>query len=296
MKRVLPESAGVEHRFVDVDGLRTHVALAGDGEPLVLLHGWPQHWWQWRHVIAPLAERHLVICPDLRGLGWTDAPQDGYRPAVMATDVLGLLDRLGVQRFGLIGHDWGGVAGYQIALQHPERVTGYVALNTANPFLRPKPQVLRDGTRLWHVAANALSRHMSGTTIPKWALSHWIYRTATLSTEDRDIFLAQFMEPDRVRATVTYYRNLAAKEIPSILAGRYRRYRLTVPTLVLAGDRDPLLPPSQMSGFGTYATDLRFELLKDVGHFPATEVPETVADRALRFLERMWSHRGGGRD
>jgi pimeloyl-ACP methyl ester carboxylesterase len=281
--RPLPQLAGVEHRFLSVSGLRTHVALAGDGEPLVLLHGWPQHWWQWRHVIAPLAEHHRVICPDLRGLGWTDAPPDGYRPAVMAEDVLGLLDGLGVRRFGLIGHDWGGAAGYQIALRHPERVTGYVALNTANPYLRPTAQVLLNGARLWHVLANALSRHMAGTTIPKWALRHWIYRTA-LGEEDRETFLAQFREPARVQATVSYYRNLAAKEIPAILAGRYRRHRLTVPTLVLAGDRDPLLPPSQMSGFGSRATDLRFELLEQVGHFPATEVPATVADRALRFL------------
>ena len=291
--RPLPELPGVEHRFVDVGGLLTHVALAGrdDGgsDPLVLLHGWPQHWWQWRHLIPPLAARHRVICPDLRGLGWTQAPPDGYRPEVLADDVLGLLDRLGVRRFGLVGHDWGGLAGYLLALRHPDRVTGYLALNTASPFLRPTPGVLADGAHLWHIAANAaplLGPRLAGGAIPRWALRHWIHRASALTPEDHAVFMAQFQEPARVRATVRYYRNLIAREIPLLLAGRYRWARLTVPTLVLAGDRDPLLPHGRMAkaGFATPAAALRVERIEGVGHFPATEHPALVAERALDFF------------
>ncbi|HEU5024622.1 MAG TPA: alpha/beta hydrolase [Spirillospora sp.] len=282
--RPLPDLDGVEHRFVDVDGLRMHVALAGRGEPLVLLHGWPQHWWQWRHLIGPLAEHHRVICPDLRGLGWTAAPPDGYSPAAMADDVIGLLDRLGVRAFGLIGHDWGGAAGYVLALRYPGRVRRFIAINTANPFLRPTPRVLLNGTRLWHIVANAAGHRLAGSAMPRWALRHWPHRTAALTRDDRTVFLAQFREPARVRATVRYYRNLLLREIPSLLAGRYRWARLTVPTLVLSGDRDPLLPASQMSGFGRHATNLRVELLEGVGHFPAAEEPTEVVHRALRFL------------
>ncbi|SDZ29876.1 Pimeloyl-ACP methyl ester carboxylesterase [Amycolatopsis xylanica] len=290
--RPMPELAGVEHRFLDVGGLRTHVALAGRGDPVVLLHGWPQHWWQWRHVIPVLARHHRVICPDLRGLGWTDAPPDGYQPGVMADDVLGLLDRLGVRRFGLIGHDWGGAAGYLLALRHPDRVTRYIALNTANPFLRPIPGTLRHGPRLWHILANSLpllGPRLAASTIPRWALRRWIYRTATLTSEDQAVYLAQFSEPDRVRATVRYYRNLISREIPLVLAGKYRWALLTVPTLVLSGDRDPLLPVSLMTGHGTHATDLRAELLAEVGHFPATEVADRVARRALQFFAAIGS-------
>lgn len=285
--RDMPVADGVEHRFVDVNGLRMHVALAGSGEPLVLLHGWPQHWWQWRHIIGPLSERYRVICPDLRGLGWTDAPQDGYAPATMADDVIGLLDRLGVTQFHALGHDWGGLIGYLLALRYPHRVRRYVALNTASPFLRPTPRVLAGGLRLWHIPANAapvIGPRMASAAMPNWALRHWIYRTSALTSEDRLIFAAQFEEPARARATVRYYRNLVLREIPRLLSGQYRWSRLTVPTLVLAGDRDPLFPVSALSEFGSHATDLRVVVMADVGHFPATEQPQRVVDHVMQFF------------
>src|SRR4051794_27795356 len=88
-----PSVPGVTHEWVDAGGLRTHVALAGapDAPPLLMVHGWPQHWYCWRKVIGPLAERYRVIAPDLRGHGWTDAPRDGYAKAQLADDMLALL-------------------------------------------------------------------------------------------------------------------------------------------------------------------------------------------------------------
>lgn len=87
-----------------------HVALAGpdDGPPLLLVHGWPQHWWEWRHVIPALAERFRVIAPDLRGFGWSEVPAGGYEKEQLASDMLALLDTLGIERVSWIGHDWGG--------------------------------------------------------------------------------------------------------------------------------------------------------------------------------------------
>lgn len=282
----MPELPGVEHHFIDVRGLRMHVAVAGSGEPLVLLHGWPQHWWEWRRVIGPLAEHYRVICPDLRGLGWTGAPPEGYRPEVMADDIAGLLDRMGVHRFRLVGHDWGGLVGYQLALRSPDRVSHYIAVNTASPFLRPTPRVLLNGVRVWHIPLNAaplIGRRMSGSVVPRWALRHWTYRSAALTSEDARIFLAQFRDPARVRATVSYYRNIVRRELPLLLVGKYRWSRLTVPVLVLSGDRDPLLSAGQMTGFDRWATDLRVESMVDVGHFPPIEDPDSFVAGVLGF-------------
>ncbi|HLH14483.1 MAG TPA: alpha/beta fold hydrolase, partial [Solirubrobacteraceae bacterium] len=110
--RELPQLPGVTHRFVDLRGVRVHVAEAGAGEPLVLLHGWPQHWWCWRELIAPLARDHRVLAPDLRGFGWSAAPPGDYAKSTFAEDVLALLDAEGIDAAPIIGHDWGGYAAF----------------------------------------------------------------------------------------------------------------------------------------------------------------------------------------
>src|SRR5437762_1306670 len=112
MPQPMPELPGVEHRFVDLDGLRIHIADAGEGDPLVLLHGWPQNWWSWHRLIPPLAERYRVIALDTRGSGWSDAPNGGYDKETMAADVVGVLDQLGLDRVRMIGHDVGGYLGF----------------------------------------------------------------------------------------------------------------------------------------------------------------------------------------
>src|SRR2546429_8520995 len=99
----MPHVDGVDHHYVEVDGLRVHYAEAGSGEPIVLQHGWPQHWDMWRGLIGPPAERLRVICPDLRGHGWTAAPRSRYLKAQLAHDPIGLPHRPGVQRARHLG-------------------------------------------------------------------------------------------------------------------------------------------------------------------------------------------------
>src|SRR3954451_19989976 len=139
----LPHVDGVKHRRVDVDGARFHVAEAGDGPPLVLLHGWPQHWWAWRKVIPALAEERRVLCPDLRGLGWSDAPPGSYAKEQWAADIVALLDALDLDRVDLAGHDWGGLVALLVALRAPERVRTVAALSILHPWPRPRAPSLR---------------------------------------------------------------------------------------------------------------------------------------------------------
>src|SRR5258708_3942799 len=122
----LPELAGAEHRFVDVRGARLHVAEIRSGEPVVLLHGWPQHWWAWHEGITLLAGAFRVIAVDLRGFGWSEATPRGYRKEELAEDVVGVLDALSLDSVFLAGHDWGGVVGFIVCVEHPERVRRYV--------------------------------------------------------------------------------------------------------------------------------------------------------------------------
>ena len=136
----MPEVDGVSHRWVEARGLRFHVAEAGEGDDVVLcLHGWPQNWYEWRHLMPALAAGgHRVLAMDLRGYGWSDAPRDsdGYLKENMADDVLAVLDELGLQRVKLVAHDWGGWIGFLLGMKAPERFDRYLALNILHPWIK----------------------------------------------------------------------------------------------------------------------------------------------------------------
>ena len=141
----LPEVPGValEHRHVALaDGTRLHVAETGAGPALVLVHGWPQHWWAWRRLLEPLAQAPRVICPDLRGLGWSDAPPGSYAKEAWAADLVALRDALGLERVDLAGHDWGGLVALLAALRAPGRVRTVAAVSSVHPWTRaPSPLI-----------------------------------------------------------------------------------------------------------------------------------------------------------
>ena len=149
--RPLPQVPGVTHRFVNVRGVRLHVAEAGGGDPVVLLHSFPQHWYAWRHVVPLLSGQYRLICPDWRGFGWSEAPPRGYDTASRAADILALMDALAMPRVRLIAHDWGAHAAFRAALQAPERVSHLLAVNAAHPWLRQR-QMLPHLWRFWYTA------------------------------------------------------------------------------------------------------------------------------------------------
>src|SRR3954451_538232 len=120
----MPELPGARHSWVDAGGVRLHVAELGDADapPLLLVHGWPQHWWCWNKVAPSLAKRWRILMPDLRGHGWSEAPRSGYEKPQLAKDLVALLDALGLERVDYAGHDWGAYVGFLLALDHADRV------------------------------------------------------------------------------------------------------------------------------------------------------------------------------
>jgi pimeloyl-ACP methyl ester carboxylesterase len=278
----LPHVAGVAHHYVDAGGLRVHVAEAGAGPPLVLLHGWPQHWYEWRHVLGPLAARHRVLCPDLRGFGWSDAPAAGYEKETLAGDLVALLDALGIEQTGLIGHDWGGWVGFLACMRAPARIGRYLALNIVHPFQRLDRAVLAYLPRTWYQAVIAAPlvgrRTMPG--LARFVLRHGAGRDrGTFTRAELDAFADVLRDPERARAAVAMYRTFAGREAVPVLRGRYRPEQLTVPTKIVFGARDLLIGTRLLRG-----GDLEIELVPDCGHFIAEERPDLVAERALAFF------------
>ena len=284
-----PHLAGVEHRFLELDGLRVHVAEAGAGEPLILQHGWPQHWWAWRELIPPLAERYRVICPDLRGQGWSDAPSGGYEKEQLASDLLGVIDALGLERVRMVGHDWGGLAGFLACLRAPERFSHLVAMGILHPWPKaglPGPVQLTIRSYTAALAAPLVGQLLTqrAGVIPLGLKAS----RAAGSWADPDLALydERFRDPARARATVSLYRTFLLRELTPLLRGAYDDRHLSVPTLLLMGSEDMIFKGESMTGYEEHADDMRVEWLPGAGHWLAEEVPEVLLERLGEFLER----------
>jgi pimeloyl-ACP methyl ester carboxylesterase len=286
----LPEVPGVEHRVVRANGLRQHVALAGAGEPLVLLHGWPQHWWMWREQIPPLAERWRVICPDLRGFGWTEAPRRGYAKEALVDDVLALLDALGIApaaRIRLAGHDWGGWVGFLLCLRRPERVHRFVALGIVPPW-PAAGAVRRDLWRFWYqgvLAAPGLgARLVAQPAVVRAAIRNASAHPAWWRDADLDVYARVLREPARARASVRLYRTWLTEELGPVLRGHYPPWSLAVPTLLLSGAQDAVLRPARLREAAAASERITLEIVDDCGHFLPEERSDLVTERLLAFL------------
>ncbi len=284
----MPHVDGVSHRFVDAKGLRMHVAEAGSGPPVLMLHGWPQHWYAWRKVIPLLAPQHRVICPDLRGLGWSDAPAGPYAKAELAADIVNLLDALELEEVDLLAHDWGAWAGFILCLDHPERFSHYVALNMLTPWPEPPSLVGLLGIfRLWYQAALAMP-WLGETLMRRTSFVRRVIGTGAVhkawSERDLDAFADVLRVPERARASSRLYRTFLSSELLPFLRDQRGAQRLTVPTLMLHGTRDVAVDHRRLGQWEIHADQMSVELREDSGHFIAEELPEFVAERALAMF------------
>lgn len=272
-----PDLPGVRHEYLDAGGLRTHVALAGaqGAPPILLVHGWPQHWWAWRRVIPALAERHRVIVPDLRGHGWTQAPGTGYAKEQLATDLLALLDALAVERVTWIGHDWGGWVGQLAALRAPERIERLLVLCVPHLWVPTHPRQLAllgyQGPVSLPVAGRRMARRMI-RPILQAGRGH-----DPLTGDDLELF-AQHVPP---KVTVAMYRTFLTREVLPIVRGRYARSRLEVPATVMVGARD-LVTRGVAAGPVRGQPRLEVEVIDGVAHWVPEQRPDVVIGWAAR--------------
>ncbi len=282
----LPALAGVTHRTVAVRGLELHVAEAGAGAPVVLVHGWPQHWWAWRRVVPLLAPHARVVMVDLRGFGWSSAPPGGYDKATMADDLLAALDALELERVRLVSHDWGAYIACLACLSAPERFEHLLAMSCPLPLGRPSARQARELWRFAYqlvLAAPAVGERLIasegfiGNVLRRGAAAPDTYTEDELRT-----FSAVLAEPARARASVQLYRTFLLHE-----AGRTGGGRLRVPTHAMTGARDPAVRPVLLEGAEDHADELTVETVPGCGHFLPEERPELVAERVLSALERQ---------
>ena len=287
----LPLVPSVHHRLVDVSGaggpVRVHLAEAGAGEPVLLLHGWPQHWFMWRHVVAGLGGRYRLLMPDLRGFGWSQAPGTGYDPHSFAADTLALLDALGLDRVRLAGHDWAGFTAFLLGVAHPERFERIVVFNAPPLWVPLSPRVIASLWRTWYVAAAASP--LGPAIVASDRFVPWFIRlggrAAVFDDTGADIYARRLSDPARARASaMLLYRSYLRTARGIFLRRRYRHERLTVPTLLVFGAEDFYVPRSYITRWQSHAPGMRVEFVPGCGHFLPEEHPELASACLREFL------------
>jgi pimeloyl-ACP methyl ester carboxylesterase len=285
----LPYVPGVQHSFIDVNHAKLHIAEAGKGKPILLLHGWPQHWYVWRKIIPELAKTHRLIMPDLPGLGWSDIPDDkDFRKEALAEDMLQLLVELKLNTVGLVGHDWGGWIGFLMCLKKPQHFSALLAMGIAHPFQYPDKRLLQFWRLSYQIpiAFPGIGEILLQKYPPfiKYLLKKGTRDKSHWNEEELFMYANILQEKHHAYASSLLYRTFITKELPKIMKGDYRMQRLTVPTRLLVGTNDPVIYPELVTGFENYARDMQVTFIKNCGHFIPEEKPEEVINQIRKLF------------
>jgi pimeloyl-ACP methyl ester carboxylesterase len=281
----------LSHREAIVNGVRLHYVEAGVGPPVLLLHGFPEFWYSWRHQIATLAAAGFrAVAPDLRGYNLSDKPigVESYRVDDLVADVADLIRHTARGRAVVVGHDWGGAVAWAVAMQHPELVERLVILNAPHPaaFVRE----LRTPGQLWkswYIFFFQLPR------LPEWFLRrrNFAYlerawrrdpiRPGAFTEEDIRLYKEALARPGALSAALNYYRATFRGGLP-----RRREFvqPVTAPTLLIWGERDRYLGPRLIEGLEPWVPKLRIERLPDASHWVQADCPEVVNRLLIEFL------------
>ncbi|MFB0620836.1 alpha/beta fold hydrolase [Streptomyces sp. AGS-58] len=279
-----PTLEGFEHHDAEVNGTRLHYVTAGRGEPLVLLPGWPQTWWQFHKVMPALAERYAVIAVDYRGMGTSDKPEAGYDKKTMAHDVYELVRHLGHERVHIAGEDIGAMVAYAFAANHPEATIKLALWEVGHPGevfneLRMLPQPGQP--HLWWFAFNQVDDLPEKLLTGRYRLliDHLIGIEAldpdAIDEASREIYAGAYEQPGAVRASNAWYQTFG-QDIEDA-----RTYdQLHMPVLGLGGMNFAFVP-ALLEG---KATDVRYVELKDAGHYLSQERPEELTRELVQFF------------
>jgi pimeloyl-ACP methyl ester carboxylesterase len=284
------DESSVTHRHADLAEVRLHYVEAGDGPLVVLLHGFPEHWYGWRNQILALAAAgHRVVAPDLRGYNLSDKPRDvrAYRAEALAADVAGLILAAGAERARVVGHDWGAGVAWLFAMAHPERLERLAVLNGPHParlqraLLSSPAQLARSWYMLffqvpWLPEVVLRARdHL----IVRRSLATEPTRVGAFTKEDLDRYADALARPGALRGMINYYRAAARPSLAPRLA------RVDAPVLSIWGDRDPHLARELAVPGAEWVPNVRVERIPEASHWVQHDAPERVNQLLIDFLQ-----------
>jgi pimeloyl-ACP methyl ester carboxylesterase len=281
------------HRSVSANGTRFHIAEAGDGPLVLLLHGFPEFWWTWRHQLAWLPEAGFRgVAVDLRGFGGSDKPPRGYDLITAASDAAGLVRALGEANAIVVGHGWGGLIAWTLAAYHPKVVGRLAVVSMAHP-LRMRSAVLTDPLGQGRASSYAFRFQLPvlpesqlvrngawrvGRLLESWSAPGWPDRQTT------QVYARAMQIPSVAHSALEYQRWLVRSSVrpDGLRYARRMRAPIQVPTLHLQGALDSCVLPKTARGAGRYVEGpYRWHVIDGAGHFPHEERPDAF-DRELR--------------
>lgn len=298
----------ISHDRVEANGVRLHYAAAGDDGPaIVFLHGFPEFWYAWKRQLAEFGRDHRAVAPDMRGYNLSSKPDaaEAYGIEHLVGDVRALADRLGHERFTLVGHDWGGIVAWAFAATHPARLDRLVIINAPHPAIfqrelenSPAQQhasaymlVFRGRGAEARLSADGFAVFVDGILDPLVEQGH-------LTEEDKRAYLEAWSRPGALTGGLNYYRAAAlgpaadggspdtVAALPDAHPARAVQRPIEVPTLVIWGERDAYLLPGNLDGLERYVTDLTVRRVPDASHWVVHERPELVNRCIREFLGR----------
>lgn len=277
----------IEHHTVTVNGVRLHYVKAGSGEPLVLLHGWPQTWREWNVMIPELAKHYTVIAPDMRGFGDSDKPSRGYDKRTVAEDIYQLVNYLGFDEINLVGHDIGMMVAYEYASAHPSKVRKLAMLEAGLPGLGL--EMLMDGAKFpqfyhfsFFIAPGLAETLVAGRE--KMFITHFIrhlsYDTYAVTDEDLNEYAERLSQPGALRASFEHYR---AFPIDAVNNQENAKTKLTMPVLAVGGE---FCMNDQVGVImNALADDVKTSVIERSGHWLTEEQPEELTAVLLAFFK-----------
>ena len=290
--------SSIRHGYAQVGGLRLHYAERGNGQRLVvLLHGFPECWYSWRHQLMALGDRYTVVAPDLRGYNLSDRPErvEDYAMDKLVDDVTGLIRHFGAKQAAVVGHDWGAGIAWAVAHKYPEYVWKLTTMQVPPPAAWRDNMTLKQALRSWYMLFFQIPY------LPEWLFSandfgvlektfkETVARPGTFTDTDIAVYKNAFRQPGAMTAAINYYR---ANFFPLFFKRRDGNetqggWRVTVPTLFIYGERDHAVAPETVRGIERYVdAPYREVRIKTSAHWVQNEAAAEVNAALGSFLDQ----------
>ena len=275
-----------EDRFVEgYNGVKLHTVIIGTGDPIILLHGFPDFWYGWKNVILGLQDDFQLIVPDTRGINLSDKPEgaENYKIDLLVEDIKELASKLNITKFTLVGHDWGGAISWAFGTKYPELLKKLVIINAPHPKifrkkLEDNPKQRKSSGYIFQLLKpggeqSLLKNDMMGL---KGAVFGTTRKKNAFTKEDKERYIEAWSQPNSILCGVNYYR--ANRSVEQSTGN------IDVPTLVIHGMKDIFIRPTVLEGLSEFVKDLQIIKAEESSHWVMHDEPELIASSIKDFV------------